>query len=116
MYCNTILNLRKLLALFIFFSIILNVFGQTLDGNTLQLIPFRVKDKWGLADTTGKLIIQPIYDEALFLNEQGYIKVRKGKKWGILDPNGKKVTSVKYAEVNDHGLTGYFTVYRKRNI
>ncbi len=78
-------------------------------------VPFRLKDKWGIADSTGKLIVEPTFDEALFMGESGYIKVRKGKKWGVYGENGQRVLPLKYAFIGDRVLHGYFSVYYKYN-
>lgn len=48
-----------------------------------------VNRKCGLIDSTGKIIVQPIYDD-VFVN-QGVIFASLNKKWGILDHNGKLI-------------------------
>ncbi|KAA9338973.1 WG repeat-containing protein [Adhaeribacter soli] len=81
-----------------------------------QYIPYRIGNKWGISDTLGKMLIQPKFDEALFMNEKGYIKVRKGKNWGIFGPEGKFITRIKYEKIVDQMVFGNFYIYKKYNI
>jgi hypothetical protein len=108
-------NLISTITAFIFLSLNLSVQGQTYAGKKIQGIPYRVKDKWGIADTSGNLIVPPTFDEALFMGESGYIKVRKGKKWGVYGAKGQRVLPLKYAFIADNVQNGYFSVYYKYN-
>ena len=52
----------------------------------------RVKqnNKYGYIDKTGKIVIQPQFDEANAFYE-GLASVEKNKKWGYIDKTGKIV-------------------------
>jgi hypothetical protein len=52
-------------------------------------------DKYGFIDSTGKIIVAPVYDEALPFS-QGLAAVRFGNKWGFIDKTGKEVIPLKY--------------------
>ncbi|MBR4626050.1 MAG: WG repeat-containing protein, partial [Alphaproteobacteria bacterium] len=45
--------------------------------------------RMGLINSTGKIIVPPIYDD-VFVN-QGVIFATLNKKWGILDSNGQLI-------------------------
>jgi len=71
-------------------------------ANPLELRPFRAGDKWGYADQTGKLIIQPQFDEAEPFSE-GLARVKvggnnvlgapfvAGGRWGFINEEGLMV-------------------------
>ena len=44
----------------------------------------KVKDKWGVLDLNGKLIIEPIYDEPLEFVDDAYMIAKKDGKYGFL--------------------------------
>jgi hypothetical protein len=50
--------------------------------------PKKVGDKFGFADSTGKMRVEPIFDDALPFSE-GLAAVKKGGLWGFIDTNGK---------------------------
>ena len=54
----------------------------------------RLNCKMGLADSTGKLVIEPFYDELGF-SDEGLIYARIDEAYGKLDLNGKIVTPFK---------------------
>jgi hypothetical protein len=48
----------------------------SLTASWAQLIPYRVNEKWGYSDTSGKIIIEPQYDETEFFTEDfAFIKI-----------------------------------------
>ena len=54
--------------------------------------------KWGFADSTGRLVIQPEFDNyEEFLN--GYAPIVQGKKLGLIDSTGKIVFKPKYDRI-----------------
>lgn len=54
--------------------------------------------KWGFADSTGRMVIQPEFDNYEdFLN--GYAPVTQGKKLGLIDSTGKVLVQPKYDKI-----------------
>ncbi len=64
------------------------------------LIQVEKNDKYGLADTTGKEVLPPIYDSVGDFNE-GLARVEKGDKYGFADITGKEVVPLKYINAWD---------------
>lgn len=82
------------LASFVFFLFLKSVAQQKL------LIPYRKATLWGYADTTGRIVIQPKYDEAsLFFN--GFAPVKKSGKRGLINAKGKELIPTSYTEFID---------------
>ncbi len=52
-------------------------------------------NKYGFIDTTGKIIVPPIYDEAIPFSN-GFAAVRHGKFWGFIDKTGKEIIPLQY--------------------
>lgn len=51
--------------------------------------------KWGLADSSGKVIVRPVYDRiSEFIN--GTAMVKSGGRWGYVDKSGKELLAPKY--------------------
>lgn len=63
-------------------------------GDTLSLVKIEKAGKYGFTDTSGKVVIAPVYD-AIGPFQHGLAVVQKGKKTGYLLPNGK-TSSLKY--------------------
>lgn len=62
--------------------------------NTLFVIE---KDgKYGYEDKDGKVIVQPVYDEAQEQNNFGFAAVKKDGRWGCIDAKGTVVLEPKY--------------------
>jgi len=75
-------------------------------------IPFRKGDLWGYADTTGKLIIEPQYDEAMiFYNDYTFVK-KKGK-YGMINQSGKLVLPFKYDAVTNYEYKPFASLVKK---
>lgn len=53
-----------------------------------ELIPYRVKDKWGFSDSLKNIRISPQYDDVTPFN-LGYAAFKSNGKWGFLDISGK---------------------------
>ncbi len=62
--------------------------------DTLSLVKIEKAGKYGFTDTSGKVVIAPVYD-AIGPFQRGLAIVQKGKKTGYLLPNGK-TSSLKY--------------------
>jgi hypothetical protein len=58
-----------------------------------------VADKVGFVDQTGKVIINPQFDEAGFFSE-GYAAVRQNNKAGFIDKAGKIVINLQFEDVS----------------
>ncbi|MBX7242998.1 MAG: WG repeat-containing protein [Bacteroidia bacterium] len=81
-----------------------------------ELIPYRKGDKWGLADTSGKVVVKCEYDGISF-PENGMIYVKLKNETGIIDASGKTILEPKYksvgyfhdhlAFINEKGKWGY---------
>ncbi len=52
-------------------------------------------NKYGFIDTTGKIIVAPVYDDIRPFS-QGLAAVRHGDKWGYIDKTGKEVIPLHY--------------------
>ncbi len=63
--------------------------------------------KWGLCDTTGKIIIEPKFDDIESFRE-GLAKVKIGDKYGFVDISGKLIIEPKFDGVTSfrEGLAG----------
>jgi hypothetical protein len=59
-------------------------------------------NKYGFIDTTGKIIVAPVYDDVRPFS-QGLAAVRHGNKWGYIDKTGREVISPRFS------LAGSFT-------
>jgi hypothetical protein len=71
------------------------------------LIQFKLDDKWGLIDKTGKQIVPPKYDYMSTLSgglaqiridyeiTSGFHVVKEPGPWGLIDKTGKEVVSPK---------------------
>ena len=77
---------RLLISISIFIFCSQLVIAQKLPG----YIPYRKGNKWGYSDSTKRVLIQPIFEEACFFSE-GLAAVRVGKKWGFIDTTGRIV-------------------------
>lgn len=62
-------------------------------------------NKYGFIDSTGKIIVAPVYDEALPFS-QGLAAVRLNDKWGFIDKTGKEVIPLKFREASSFTKDG----------
>lgn len=70
-----------------------NVFmgmNRFVDERSMFLVPNETGSKHGFIDQTGKVVIEPKYDDASIFND-GLAYVEEGKKWYYIDVNGKVV-------------------------
>lgn len=99
-------NVLIVLTLFPFLS-----FSQTTNPT---LLPIKVKQKWGLIDTSGNIQIQPQFDnlETFYTNfGQSYFLISQNKKIGLLDRNGQKIISSNYRRIRPLS-NNYFAVVK----
>lgn len=64
------------------------------------LAPVKLKGKWGFADTTGKVVIQPQYKEVHGFSE-GLAAVKTGKQWFYIRRDGTVLPSVSARKAGD---------------
>ncbi len=48
----------------------------------------KLNNRWGLMDSTGKVILQPIYEEIRNPKAEGFVGFKKDDKWGIIKFDG----------------------------
>lgn len=86
---------------FLFSSLFFIAFTNVLIAQTsLPLIPYHDNGagKWGYADTTGKVVIQPKWGSVAFFFYQ-HAAVAVNNKWGAIDKNGKQIIQPQYDEI-----------------
>ncbi len=55
--------------------------------------------KYGLADNTGKVFLEPIYDQISPAKDNQYLIIKKGRKYGITDADAKWVVPLSFDDV-----------------
>lgn len=65
--------------------------------------------KFGFVDTTGKIVIAPVYDYVASFS-QGFAAVRHGDLWGYVDKTGKEVIPPKYGYASSFTANGMAAV------
>lgn len=65
----------------------------------------RYSNKYGFVDTTGKIIIAPVYDYVTPFS-QGLAAVRHGDLWGYVDKTGKEVIPLKFGTAEPFASNG----------
>lgn len=63
------------------------------------LVPYRVKEKWGFADSLGTIKIKPKYEDVIPFNE-GYAAYKKNGKWGFINKKGKELIAPQYDSID----------------
>lgn len=71
------------------------------------LIPYRSGQRWGFADTTGRVVITPQYDKVLGFRN-GFSIVNKENKSGIINKQGTIVVEPIYDVIVQRTQGGYF--------
>lgn len=68
--------------------------------STLDLIPYKLKDKYGYFDLEGKIVINPQFSNASIFNEDLALVKTTGEngKWGFIDKTGKFIINAEYKE------------------
>ncbi len=68
------------------------------DSKTLDRV--RIGDKWGFADSTGKMVIDPIFDLTWGFSEgsEGLAAVKVRDKWGYINPESEIVIKLQFDE------------------
>ena len=60
-----------------------------------ELIPYRIKDKWGFCLKDKRIVIECQYQEVHFYFEN-LAGVKKEDKWGFIDETGNEIISCQY--------------------
>jgi len=65
----------------------------------------KLSGKWGYIDRTGRIVINPQFEEAGDFSE-GLARVKTGGKWGYIDRTGRFLINPQFDEAGDfsHGL------------
>lgn len=94
--------MKKTVATWLSLFLIAHVYTQ----NEI-LVPFRMKNKWGYADTNRKTVIPCEYDFVFPFNNNGIAPAFRNKKWGIIN---KKVEILHPFVFDDlfRGCNGYY--------
>ncbi|MBR1539847.1 MAG: WG repeat-containing protein [Clostridia bacterium] len=56
-----------------------------------EIFAFEENEKWGYKDSKGNVVVEPIYDFAIDINEYGFGGIILNGNWGIIDSKGKVV-------------------------
>ena len=62
--------------------------------------PVRMKDKWGLIDEKGNLVVNCQYDEMQQLITEHLLAVKTGDFWGVIDTSGKAILPPTYSAIS----------------
>jgi hypothetical protein len=62
-----------------------------------KLLPVKLNEKWGYVDNSGKILINPQFDEA-FLFADGLALVKTAGKYGYIDKDGNVIINPMYME------------------
>ncbi len=54
-----------------------------------KIFAFQENGKWGYKDSSGRVIVEPIYDFATDTDEYGFSGIILNGKWGVVDSEGK---------------------------
>lgn len=57
---------------------------------------YKQNSKWGVIDSVGRVVIQPLYDDIGFGITEDLIRVKKENKWGYIDLSGETIIKFKY--------------------
>ncbi len=85
-------------------------FSEDLKAQEEIFIPYRAGQFWGYADTSGNIVVTPIYNE-LFKQEHNMFLVKKEGKVGVVSLNNKVV--IPFEEKNRISLTKNYILSRK---
>lgn len=86
------------LLCFLFLTLISCVAAQR--NPSPKLIPVQIEEKWGYINSSGKIVIEPLFDRAMRFSE-GLARVSVGLNEGFIDASGKFVIEAKYRCASD---------------
>ena len=90
--------MKVIFLLSFIFSLTLPLTAQESSTKFPKLFPIALKGKHGYIDGSGKIVIQPRFDDAWNFS-QGLAPVLIEDKWGYIDQNGKIVITPQFFEV-----------------
>ena len=65
------------------------------------LFATKVDGKWGFANKSGTVVVEPKYDEVTEFNSYGYAAVKQDGKWGAINVNGDITAEIQYVLDDD---------------
>lgn len=81
-----------------------------------KLYTYKADDeKWGFADSTGKVIVECKYDRVTELNEFGFAGICQDGKWGVIDEKGKVIVVPTY-ELETYYAPSFLGKYQYENL
>ena len=81
-----------------------------------KLYTYKADDeKWGFADSTGKVIVECKYDRVTELNEFGFAGICQDGKWGVIDEKGKVIVVPTY-ELETYYAPSFIGKYQYENL
>ena len=69
-----------------------------------ELIPFMKDSFWGYFNQDLEVVIEPNFDQAQILYENGYSPVKYEGKWGVIDYSGSYIVEPKYDSIGRLGV------------
>ncbi|GAB2828618.1 WG repeat-containing protein [Ferruginibacter profundus] len=67
-------------------------------------------DEMGLINTSGKMIIEPLYENVSVKRKGGVFVIRQKDKYGLADSTGKMLLPVQYKKIGEFTANGYAVV------
>lgn len=61
--------------------------------------PVKMNKKWGLIDTSGQMVLQPVYDAIGEFKQYGYAIMQRNGGVGLLDSSGKEIVQPRYNDL-----------------
>ncbi len=81
-----------------------------------KLYTYKADDeKWGFADSTGKVIVECKYDRVTEFNEFGFAGICQDGKWGVIDEKGKVIVVPTY-ELETYYAPSFIGKYQYENL
>lgn len=88
-----------LLFLVIFCNCNMLAYSQNEASSDVQAVKvFKEENLFGLQDSSGNIIVKPIYKKMIVLGDSSFI-VQKGSKFGLVDYSGNILVPIKYTHV-----------------
>ena len=82
--------------------VIITLSFSPISAQDFELIPYRVKSKWGFANSKEKIKIKPKFQDVIPFN-QGFSAYKEKGKWGFIDIQGRKTAQPQF-----DSISGYF--------
>src|SRR6218665_3634875 len=85
---------------FLLLVFLLSAFSASSQSREILLAPVKIGDQWGYINKTGKIVINPQFDDSWGFNE-GLAVIKLGGKWGYIDKTGKIVITPQFYGAGD---------------